>query len=287
MKGEAPTAEAERGEIRLGLDHHHTICLFGPPTTALFRAIQAVCQRHNSEAIEAVYTGKQVDAQVLDGREITPDSLREILKDLSQMAVQWPHRYLFITHLDEPHANVVPILLKLIEEPYPHLKILLTTDRPWLIPETIFSRAVRVDISPGGELEIQRHITGLGLKDISSRAKWCGGDIDVAREMDVDLVRDYQRVWADFVQGATLPHHYTLTWLEKLQKANRSTQQASFRAVLQTLRPHIRQSPQWSKLADTFRYLLSEGGYDTTTKVTTLDNLMQQFHWAHYIRRKK
>ena len=80
--------------------------------------------------------------------------IRETVDELSEMT---SNRLMCVENLDDATSGTSQILLKLFEEPVSGLYIVITCVNPAMIPNTILSRAVRVDVPDPTESDLDAY----------------------------------------------------------------------------------------------------------------------------------
>jgi len=229
-----------------------TILLNGPATTCL-RRIQdaALFTYHYSPQDDDFFRKDQhPDALILDCREVNPEQAREVRDRLSSIPSRLPKRFLVLLRIDRLHNNSAQSLLKLTEEPPNHLRIIMTTDRPWAILPTIHSRSISYDIDPPTKPELEEELKLLGLDDPLWRASICGGVTDVALELEIQPTKEWHKVWSSCVAGSRPGPDFPYQWAEKMQELSEATRISCW-SILATLAARQPSSPFWRQIAIT------------------------------------
>lgn len=119
-------------------------------------------------------------------RQISIHQMR-LLKDrapLKPLKGEW--RVFLIDQIDRANEQAANSLLKTLEEPPPHLVLILTARNPYDLLPTIRSRAVGFRLSRLAEAEMREFIHSRGLDDAERRAKLAEGSPGVAVSLDLE-----------------------------------------------------------------------------------------------------
>jgi DNA polymerase-3 subunit delta' len=99
-------------------------------------------------------------------------------------------RVFLIDRMDRAGAQAADALLKTLEEPPPHLVLILTAENPYELPPTIRSRSVVFWMTPLSDAEMEAAARALGWKDAARRIAVAGGCPGVAATLDL---ADYEK----------------------------------------------------------------------------------------------
>ena len=101
---------------------------------------------------------------------------------------QW--RVFLVDRMDRAGPQAADALLKTLEEPPPHLVLVLTAENPYELPPTIRSRAVLFWMTPLSDAEMEEAARAGGWKDARRRIALAGGCPGVAATLDL---AEYER----------------------------------------------------------------------------------------------
>lgn len=220
--------EEERNVLWKSVNKHPTVLVHGPSYTGVRRMLESLVQYHlkpeaTGEA-DLVYNYNHPDVSVVDCRLLKTSEAREAKEGLSSHPARWSHRYLFLTHAERLHNTAAQTFLKLIEEPPTLLRTIITTDVPFALPETILSRSILVPIITPAEEEIESLLETLNVNEPTWRSRVCYGDVDLALDMDVDITKDWYKLFSTILAGSAPPPEFVYKWQKRIEGANESTQ---------------------------------------------------------------
>lgn len=119
-------------------------------------------------------------------RQITIPQMR-LLKDRAPlMPLKGAWRVFLIDQIDRANEQAANSLLKTLEEPPPHLVLILTARNPYDLLPTIRSRAVPFRLSPLGDEEMREFIQFRGLDNPERRRKLAEGSPGLAVSLDLE-----------------------------------------------------------------------------------------------------
>ena len=119
-------------------------------------------------------------------RQITIPQMR-LLKErapLKPLKGQW--RVFLIDQIDRANEQAANSLLKTLEEPPPHLVLIMTARNPYDLLPTIRSRAVPFRLSPLPEEEMRQFIAFRGLDEREKRQRLAEGSPGLAVSLDLE-----------------------------------------------------------------------------------------------------
>src|SRR3954468_17030182 len=109
---------------------------------------------------------------------------------LRERAQFLPHRgsrrVLLIDHVARAHDQAGNSLLKILEEPPPHLILIMTAENAYDLLPTIRSRAAPVCFAPLGRAEMQAFVKARGLDQPERRVALAAGSPGVAMSLDLE-----------------------------------------------------------------------------------------------------
>ena len=228
----------ERESIRRCISSHPVLLLKGPEQTGVVRAIEVILEKHSTdgdrqEAEEMIWQGIHPDLILYDGRELSAEDARDLRQFATSYPANWDRRFVVISYIHRPHYVVMPILLKLIEEPPEHFSMILTTSNEWRVVPTIISRSLQIKICPSDANEVRRWMNRLDKDDDDLRVKASGGDLDVADNLDLLVVREWYGDWLTVLIGSDFRKNFLATWTFRLEEMNEQTQIACWGLLVQ------------------------------------------------------
>ena len=106
------------------------------------------------------------------------------------MLFRSPHkgarRVFLIDHVDRAGEHAANALLKTLEEPPPHLILIMTAENAYDLLPTIRSRAVPFQFTPLSTDEVREFVRARGMDHIERRAALSGGSPGVAVSLDLE-----------------------------------------------------------------------------------------------------
>jgi DNA polymerase III subunit delta' len=119
-------------------------------------------------------------------RQITIPQMR-LLKDRAPLKpLKGPWRVFLIDQIDRANEQAANSLLKTLEEPPPHLVLIMTARNPYDLLPTIRSRAVPFRLSPLSEDEMRDFVKFRGLDEAEKRRRLAEGSPGVAVSLDLE-----------------------------------------------------------------------------------------------------
>jgi DNA polymerase-3 subunit delta' len=119
-------------------------------------------------------------------RQISIDQTR-LLREWAKLAPnQGSRRVFLIDHVDRAGEHAANALLKTLEEPSPHLILIMTAENAYDLLPTIRSRAVPFQLAPLSAGEIHEFVGARGLDHPERRAVLSGGSPGVAVSLDLE-----------------------------------------------------------------------------------------------------
>jgi DNA polymerase-3 subunit delta' len=110
-----------------------------------------------------------------------------LLKDRAQLLPFKGSRRLFlIDHVDRANEQAANSLLKTLEEPPPHLVLIMTAENAYDLLPTIRSRAAPFYFAPLGKDELREFVRSRGLDNPERRAALAAGSPGVAVSLDLE-----------------------------------------------------------------------------------------------------
>lgn len=125
-------------------------------------------------------------------------------------------RVFLIDRMDRAGAQAADALLKTLEEPPPHLVLILTAENPYELPPTIRSRSVIFWMTPLNDSEMEEAARALGWKDAARRIALAGGCPGVAATMDLEEYSRRRAVALALLESAAAAAGFA-EWVKKSQ----------------------------------------------------------------------
>lgn len=120
-------------------------------------------------------------------RQISIQQIR-LLKDQAQLNPSRGNRRVFLLdQIDRANEQAANSLLKVLEEPPPHLIVFLTAENAYDLLPTIRSRSVHIRLNRLPEQEIRAFLSRRGVGDAERRARLGNGSPGLAAAIDLDL----------------------------------------------------------------------------------------------------
>ena len=119
-------------------------------------------------------------------RQISIDQTR-LLREWARLAPNEGDRRVFlIDHVDRAGEHAANALLKTLEEPSPHLILIMTAENAYDLLPTIRSRAVPFQFTPLATEEVREFVGARGMDHAERRAALSGGCPGVAVSLDLE-----------------------------------------------------------------------------------------------------
>ena len=120
-------------------------------------------------------------------RQVTMQQTR-LLKERAQFLPHHGSRRIFlIDHVDRANDQAANSLLKTLEEPPPHLILIMTAENAYDLLPTIRSRAVPFHFTPLAPAEMEQFVGGRGLDQPERRIALAAGSPGLAVSIDLDV----------------------------------------------------------------------------------------------------
>jgi DNA polymerase-3 subunit delta' len=146
-------------------------------------------------------------------RQITIQQMR-LLRERAQLKpLRGNWRVFLIDRLDRANEQAANSLLKVLEEPPPHLVIIATTENLYDVLPTIRSRSIVLQLGRLSDDELTAFAMARELPDAQARVALAEGCPGIAATLDLDLFRERRKLllaafecaagaapWADWVQ---------------------------------------------------------------------------------------
>jgi hypothetical protein len=184
----------------------------------------------------------------VDGAEASPDEVKELRDRTSTMPGSLPFRVMVLYRFDQLHNNAVQSILKVLEEPPPHLRIFVLAEKVDYIPNTIFSRSLHLQISPPSVAELENDLQAEDVPEPAWRAFVASDFPDVSRLMDVPTTQVWHKLWSSILASAPPPTDLPLDWSRRFAEANTETQIACW-ALLVRMAVSKPSSLYWREIA--------------------------------------
>lgn len=229
--------ELERKNISGCVSSHPILLLNGPEQTGVVRAIETILGKYvadgeRQEAEEMVWQGIHSDLIIYDGRKLSAEDARNLRQFATSFPANWDRRFVVISYISRPHYVVMPILLKLVEEPPSHFSMIFTTSNKRRVLPTILSRSLQLEIRPSDGDEVKLWLSRLGKDGDDLRIRACGGDLSVADSLDLPVVEKWYEDCLAILAGNDFKKSFLTTWTSRLEEASESTQIACWNLLV-------------------------------------------------------
>jgi DNA polymerase III subunit delta' len=169
----------------------HSYLLTGPRVSGVEQAARelaaALVAPDDERAHDLVTRGVHPDVVEFDPPEtqIRVEAARAIIDEAHKSPIEGERKVVMLLdadRLNEPAANK---LLKTIEEPPPRTHLILVTDTPDALLDTVRSRCARIDLDPLSEDTIRAALEadGTAAESAALAARLAGGQLERAREL--------------------------------------------------------------------------------------------------------
>jgi len=118
-------------------------------------------------------------------RQITIQQARELKERAPFLPHQGPRRIFLIDHVDRANDQAANSLLKTLEEPPPHLILIMTAENAYDLLPTIRSRAVPFQFTPLSRDAMEQFVQARGLDRPERRVALAAGSPGVAVSIDL------------------------------------------------------------------------------------------------------
>ncbi len=122
-------------------------------------------------------------------RQITIQQMRLLRERAQFKPLKGEHRVFLIDHLERANEQAANSLLKVLEEPPPHLVIMATAENLYDLLPTIRSRSVTLPMNKLSEEEMSAFARSRNLSDLELRVALSEGCPGIAARLDLDLFR--------------------------------------------------------------------------------------------------
>jgi DNA polymerase III subunit delta' len=154
-------------------------------------------------------------------RQITIQQARELKERAPFLPHQGARRIFLIDHVDRANDQAANSLLKTLEEPPPHLILIMTAQNAYDLLPTIRSRAVPFQFTPLGREEMEEFGRARGLDRPERRVALAAGSPGVAVSIDLDAYDKRRAAMLALAKVAARAAPYS-TWLPVSEMIARS-----------------------------------------------------------------
>jgi len=154
-------------------------------------------------------------------RQITIPQARELKERAPFLPHQGARRVFLIDHVDRANDQAANSLLKTLEEPPPHLILIMTAENAYDLLPTIRSRAVPFQFTPLGREEMEQFVQARGLDRPERRVALAAGSPGVAVSIDLDAYDKRRAAMLTLVKVAAGAALYS-SWLPVSETIGRS-----------------------------------------------------------------
>jgi DNA polymerase-3 subunit delta' len=154
-------------------------------------------------------------------RQISIQQMR-LLKDRSQYGPRkGPYRVFLIDHIDRANEQAANSLLKILEEPPPHLVLLLTAENVWNLLPTIRSRSVMFDMNLLSPAEMAAFAASRGWNATEPRVVLADGSPGLAVSMDLELIETRRQRMLTLLEVASATTKFS-SWVKHSESISAS-----------------------------------------------------------------
>lgn len=214
------------------------LMLFGPPGTGKRHAAREVAWALMDPSGEHPRTAEALDLTEVEatGHQILLRDLEEALAQIAARPSVLARRVMIIHGAERLRdEDGAPRLLKTLEEPPPRSHLILVTDRPSDVLDTIRSRCLPVPFRPPGWRVIARHLEerGLSPEEAAARARAEGPPALTASEFEADMRRIGAELALAALEGAGDPGRRVRELQARMEEAAGASESAELRALRQ------------------------------------------------------
>lgn len=190
------------------------------------------------------------DIQVIDSRDTDTDTVREIRSSLLNYPANLDHRYLVVKNIEALHRSASSSLLKTLEEPLDHVRIVLTSRVPRFVLPTIVSRVLEVSMPRFDREVLTKSLDIWGLEDVSRRVLCCDGDIEIARNLNITVLNEWEQSWSTWVAGKKPDVQMFYHWSQVLPDQNLDTLSSCCTNLINSIVPKMWGSGYWRQVGE-------------------------------------
>jgi len=154
-------------------------------------------------------------------RQISIHQMR-LLKERAQLSpMRGRHRVFLIDHIDRANEQAANSMLKILEEPPPHLILILTAENVYDLLPTIRSRAVIFQMTSLAARKMEAFAASRGWEPGDRRISLAGGSPGVAAAMDWEVWGERRRRMLVLLEVASRQSRFS-AWLKDSEKISSS-----------------------------------------------------------------
>jgi DNA polymerase-3 subunit delta' len=136
-------------------------------------------------------------------RQISIQQMRLLRERAQLLPLKGQRRVFLIDQLDRANAQATDTLLKTLEEPPPHLLLLLTAENAYDLPPTVRSRAVELHLAPLSEGEMRAFLEEKGADAVEHRLALAAGSPGLALTLDVAVYEKRRATMMALLEAAS------------------------------------------------------------------------------------
>ena len=118
-------------------------------------------------------------------RQISIQQMRLLRERAQLLPLSGRWRVFLVDQIDRGSQQAADSILKTLEEPPPHLILLLTAENAYDLPPTIRSRSIQFHLSPLSDAEMRSFAAERGLQDVDERLTLAAGSPGLALTLDL------------------------------------------------------------------------------------------------------
>ncbi len=135
-------------------------------------------------------------------RQISIQQMR-LLRERAQLLPLSGHwRVFLVDQFDRSSQQAADSILKTLEEPPPHLILLLTAENAYDLPPTIRSRSIQFHLSPLSDAEMRAFAAERGLQDVDERLTLAAGSPGLALTLDLAVEKKRRETMLAMLEAA-------------------------------------------------------------------------------------
>lgn len=135
-------------------------------------------------------------------RQISIQQMRQLRERAQLLPLSGRWRVFLVDQFDRSSQQAADSILKTLEEPPPHLILLLTAENAYDLPPTIRSRSVQVHLSPLSDAEMRAFAAARGLAEVEQRLALAGGSPGLAATLDLALEKKRRDILLAMLEAA-------------------------------------------------------------------------------------
>ena len=188
--------------------------------------------------LKTFYADPYTPLHVPGANQIIINSIRTIKKDLRLKQDEPGWQFILITLIEKANIQSYNSLLKILEEPPPQTTFILTTEKPYDLPDTIKSRCQIIKFNPVEDKNILEHLKDRGNSEEDARliTRLSNGNMQkIKTYQSAEFSKDkaeFLSLWRDIMGGKMLPINDKIKVLARTVKSDRNGFEDFFRMMM-------------------------------------------------------